>query len=191
MPVYLSPPWLPKKKKKKPEKQNTNNSLCARAFLSQSNYWTPVCPSYPLLSSVKTWYPPHTQKHVCDIPFGLMGQDSPSNSLPQTSINGWILKDEDLLTGSSHPWTYINWPHSATTCASCWGIHPPSFYYYYYWLFWVFIATHGLSLVSASGGSSLFVVRGLLIVGAPLVAYRFSGAWAVVARELSLVAAWA
>ena len=33
----------------------------------------------------------------------------------------------------------------------------------YFWLCWVFIATHGLSLVVASGGCSLVTVQGLII----------------------------
>ena len=40
----------------------------------------------------------------------------------------------------------------------------------YFWLCWVFTAAHGLSLVSESGGYSLIVVHGLLIMVASLVA---------------------
>ena len=39
----------------------------------------------------------------------------------------------------------------------------------YFWLRWVFIAAHGLSRVAADQGSSLAVVRGLVIAAAPLV----------------------
>ena len=38
------------------------------------------------------------------------------------------------------------------------------------WLCWVFVAVSGLSLVAASEGYSLVVVRGLLIAVASLVA---------------------
>ena len=40
----------------------------------------------------------------------------------------------------------------------------------YFWLHWVFVAAHGLSLVTASGAYSLAMVCGLLIVAASLVA---------------------
>ena len=43
-------------------------------------------------------------------------------------------------------------------------------YLFYFWLCWVFIAVHGFSLVVASGGYSLVVMPGLLIVLASLVA---------------------
>ena len=39
-----------------------------------------------------------------------------------------------------------------------------------FWLLWVFVAAHGLSLVTASGAYSLAMVCGLLIVVASLVA---------------------
>ena len=39
-----------------------------------------------------------------------------------------------------------------------------------FWLCWVFIALHGHSLVTATGGSSLVTVRGLLIATASLFA---------------------
>ena len=43
----------------------------------------------------------------------------------------------------------------------------------YFWLCWVFVALHGLSLVTASRGYSLAVVHGLVIAVASLVAeYR-------------------
>ena len=43
-----------------------------------------------------------------------------------------------------------------------------------FWLHWVFVATHGLSLVVVSGGYFLAVVLGLLIVVASLIAaHRF------------------
>ena len=45
----------------------------------------------------------------------------------------------------------------------------------YFWLFWVFVATHRLSLVLASGGCSLVAVVGLLIVVVSLVWYEGSG----------------
>ena len=41
----------------------------------------------------------------------------------------------------------------------------------YFWLFWVFVATHRLSLVLASGGCSLVAVHGLLIVVVSLVVW--------------------
>jgi len=44
----------------------------------------------------------------------------------------------------------------------------------YFWLFWVFVATHRLSLVLASGGCSLVAVHGLLIVVVSLVWYEGS-----------------
>ena len=37
-------------------------------------------------------------------------------------------------------------------------------YFIYFWLSWVFVAACGFSLVVASGGSSLVVVRGLLLL---------------------------
>ena len=40
----------------------------------------------------------------------------------------------------------------------------------YFWLYWVFIAEHGLSLVSAGRSYSLAAVGGLLIVVVSLVA---------------------
>ena len=43
-------------------------------------------------------------------------------------------------------------------------------YLFIYWLYWVFIAVCGLSLVVASGGYSFVVVHGLLISVASLVA---------------------
>ena len=42
----------------------------------------------------------------------------------------------------------------------------------YLWLHWVFIAVHGLSLVSESGDYSLVVVPGLLISVTSLVEHR-------------------
>ena len=41
---------------------------------------------------------------------------------------------------------------------------------FYFWLLWVLFAVCGVSLVLASGGSSLVVVHWLLIAVAPLVA---------------------
>ena len=41
-----------------------------------------------------------------------------------------------------------------------------------YWLHWVFVAARGISIVAESGGCSLVVVLGLLIVVASLVAER-------------------
>ena len=58
----------------------------------------------------------------------------------------------------------------------------------YFWLFWVFVAIHGLSLVAASGGHSLVVVCGLLTAVTSLVSeHRLWGTWAsvVVAYRLS------
>ena len=43
-----------------------------------------------------------------------------------------------------------------------------------YWLHWVFIAAQAFSLVAASGGHCLVVVRGLLIAVASLVAVHGS-----------------
>ena len=43
---------------------------------------------------------------------------------------------------------------------------------YYFWLHWVFDAACRLSLVVASGGYSLDVVRGLLIAVSSLVEHR-------------------
>ena len=40
----------------------------------------------------------------------------------------------------------------------------------YFWLHWVLVAVHGLSQVVSSGGYSLVVVLGFLIVVASLVA---------------------
>ena len=40
----------------------------------------------------------------------------------------------------------------------------------YFWLRWVFVAACGLSLVAVSRGLLFVAVRGLLIVGASLVA---------------------
>ena len=45
-----------------------------------------------------------------------------------------------------------------------------SLIFIYVWLCWVFIAAHGLSAVAVSRGSSLLVVRGLLIAVSSLVA---------------------
>ena len=45
--------------------------------------------------------------------------------------------------------------------------------YFYFWLCCVFIAAHRLSLVVASGGSSLVLVQGLLIAVASLVGHWF------------------
>ena len=61
----------------------------------------------------------------------------------------------------------------------------------YFWLCWVFVATHGLSLVMESRGSSLVLVRGLLIAEASLVTeHRLSscGSWALENRLSSCVA---
>ena len=44
------------------------------------------------------------------------------------------------------------------------------FFLFFFGLRWVFVAVCGLSLVAASGGYSSFVVRGLLIAVASLVA---------------------
>ena len=44
------------------------------------------------------------------------------------------------------------------------------FSFIYFWLCWVFIAAQGLSLVTASGGSSLVAVHRFLIVVASLAA---------------------
>ena len=54
--------------------------------------------------------------------------------------------------------------------------------YFYFWLRWVFVAMHGLSLVTASGGySSLrcmgFSLRLLLLLGAQAVGARASVVW--------------
>ena len=43
-------------------------------------------------------------------------------------------------------------------------------YLFIFWLCWVFVAARRLSLVAASGGLCFFVVCGLLIAGASLVA---------------------
>ena len=43
------------------------------------------------------------------------------------------------------------------------------FIFIYFWLYWVFIAVHGLSLVVASGVYSLVLVHRLLIVVASLI----------------------
>ena len=45
-----------------------------------------------------------------------------------------------------------------------------SLIFIYFWLCWVFIAGRGLSLVTASGGSSLVVVHGVLTAVPTLVA---------------------
>ena len=45
--------------------------------------------------------------------------------------------------------------------------------YFYFWLCWVFTAAYRLSLVVASGGSSLVLVQGLLIALASLVGHWF------------------
>ena len=51
--------------------------------------------------------------------------------------------------------------------------------FFYFCQRWVFIAGHGLSLVTASGGYSLAAVRGFLLVVASFVAeYEFLGAQA-------------
>ena len=42
--------------------------------------------------------------------------------------------------------------------------------FFFFWLCWVFIAAQGLSLVTASGGSSLVAVHRFLIVVASLAA---------------------
>ena len=42
----------------------------------------------------------------------------------------------------------------------------------HFWLCWVFVATHGLSLVAASRGCSLVAVHGLLIAVASFIAER-------------------
>ena len=51
--------------------------------------------------------------------------------------------------------------------------HSISFFFFnlfiYFWLHWVFTAVHGLSLVTASEGYSLFAAHGLFIVVASLV----------------------
>ena len=42
-----------------------------------------------------------------------------------------------------------------------------------FWLRWIFIATHGLSVVAASGASSLVAVHGFLVaVASPVEAYE-------------------
>ena len=45
-----------------------------------------------------------------------------------------------------------------------------SYLFIYFWLHWVFVGARGLSVVAVSGGYSSFVVRGLLIVVASVVA---------------------
>ena len=45
-----------------------------------------------------------------------------------------------------------------------------NYLFIYLWLFWVFVAVCGLSLVAVSGGYSLVVVHGFLIEAASLVA---------------------
>ena len=44
------------------------------------------------------------------------------------------------------------------------------FFFFSFWLFWVFVAAHGLSLVAAGGSFSLVAVHGLITVVASLVA---------------------
>ena len=41
---------------------------------------------------------------------------------------------------------------------------------YLFWLLWVFVTVRGFSLVRVSGGSSLVVLHGLLVVVASLAA---------------------
>lgn len=47
------------------------------------------------------------------------------------------------------------------------------FIYFYSWLCWVFTAAHRLTLVAASGGSSLVAVQGLLAAVAALAGHWF------------------
>ena len=54
----------------------------------------------------------------------------------------------------------------------------------YFWQRWVFIAARGLSLVAGSGGHSLVVVLGLLLVVASLIEEQSLSSW----RFLDLVA---
>ena len=56
----------------------------------------------------------------------------------------------------------------------------------YFWLYWVFIAVLGLSLVWAGGGYSLAAVWGLLIVAVFLAEHRLQGMQASVAHGLTL-----
>ena len=73
----------------------------------------------------------------------------------------------------------ITWPYQpqATTvsCKLCstirWWWWVLKYLLVYFWLFWVFVATHRLSPVLASGGCSLVAVHGLLIVVVSLVVW--------------------
>ena len=51
------------------------------------------------------------------------------------------------------------------------------FLYFYVWLCWVFIAARGLSLVAGSGGHSLVVGLGLLLVVASLIEEHSLSSW--------------
>ena len=57
-----------------------------------------------------------------------------------------------------------------------------------FWMFWVFVAVHGFSLVAVSGGYSLVVVSWLLIVVASLVEHRLYSARALAVVVHGLVA---
>ena len=66
----------------------------------------------------------------------------------------------------------ISYPASITPLNSfclfvCFG-----FFFFVFWLRWVLVAVLGLSLVAASQGYSLLLVRGLLTAVASLVAER-------------------
>ena len=77
---------------------------------------------------------------------------------------------------------------SGTVCANISFDH---FLFTYFWLFWVFLATCGLSLVEVSGGCGLVVVHGLLIAVASVVWHTGSSAHGLQElRHAGLVAPW-
>ena len=83
------------------------------------------------------------------------------------------------------------WPCSVLVAAlgtfdlryGMWGLqlqHANSFFFliFIYWLCWVFVAAHGLFLVSESEFYSLVVMCGLLFAVAALVEHGLKGTWA-------------
>ena len=189
MPVHL-PPAPPTTKQIRNKTKYKQFSVCQK-ILPQSNYWALVCPSYPPLSSLKHTAPFPTHRgtdvtrhldHSTGFPFQLTASDIHQ----QLDLEGW----------GPPPW--IQPPvdlYKLTTL--CHYLHILLGYLYTQFLLLLLLAVLGLCCYarafscSANGGHSLFALWGLLIVGAPPVVYRFSGEWVVVARGLSIVAAWA
>ena len=91
--LYTCPPPRPQQNRKE-TKHNTNNSLCARRFLPQSNYWALVCPAYPALFSLKRMAPFPTHRgtdatHHLDHSTGFPFQLTTSDIHQQLDLDGW------------------------------------------------------------------------------------------------------